>query len=243
MAQEGTLTADSVSDIAVPDGVREALGRRLDRISEEANELLQVAAVVGREFAYDTLTLLGERDEDELLRLIEEALEARVIEEMDQPGRYRFTHALMQETLLDELSTTRRVRLHGQVGEALERRWGARADERASRLAQHFVEAAMLTPRHAAKAVHYSKLAAQQAEAQFAWDEAAQALRGLPDARQRGGGPARRGRGGAADVAGHLRAQRRRLPRRLALADARDHPLPPARRCARAWRARRWRRC
>jgi class 3 adenylate cyclase len=172
LTQEGKLT-ESVSDIAVPDGVREALGRRLDRISEEANELLQVAAVVGREFAYDMLTLLGERDEDALLRLIEEALEARVIEEMDQPGRYRFTHALMQETLLDELSTTRRVRIHGQVGEALEKRWGARADERATRLAVHFVEAAMVSPRHAARAVHYAKLAGQQAEAQFAWDVAA----------------------------------------------------------------------
>jgi class 3 adenylate cyclase/tetratricopeptide (TPR) repeat protein len=173
MAQEGSLTAESVSEIAVPDGVREALGRRLDRISEEANELLQVAAVIGREFTYDTLTLLGERDENELLRLIEEALDARVIEEMEQAGRYRFTHALMQETLLGELSTTRRVRLHGQVGDALERRWGARAEERASRLAPHFVEAAMVTPRHAAQALRYSKLAAQHAEAQFAWAEAA----------------------------------------------------------------------
>ena len=44
-AQEGTLTKDSISDIAIPDGVREALGRRLNRISEEANELLQIAAV------------------------------------------------------------------------------------------------------------------------------------------------------------------------------------------------------
>jgi class 3 adenylate cyclase len=172
LTQEGKLT-ESVSDIAVPDGVREALGRRLDRISEEANELLQVAAVVGREFPYETLTLLGERGEDTLLGLIEEALEARVIEEMGQPGRYRFTHALMQETLLDELSTTRRVRIHGQVGEALEKRWGARADERATRLAVHFVEAAMVSPRHAARAVHYAKLAGQQAEAQFAWDVAA----------------------------------------------------------------------
>jgi len=173
LAQEGKLT-ESVSDIAIPDGVREALGRRLDRISDEANELLQTAAVVGREFNYEMLSLTGERGDNELLRLVEEALEARVIEEADRPGRYRFTHALMQETLLQELSTTRRVRLHGTVGEALERSWGARADERASRLAVHFVEAAMVTPRHAAKAVHYSKLAALQAEAQFAWDEAAQ---------------------------------------------------------------------
>ncbi len=171
LTQEGKLT-ESVSDIAVPDGVREALGRRLDRISEEANELLQVAAVAGREFPYETLALLSEHGEDALLHLIEEALEARVIEEMAGAGRYRFTHALMQETLLGELSTTRRVRIHARVGEALERRWGQRADERATRLAVHFVEAAMLSPAHARKAVHYAKLAAGQAEAQFAWDVA-----------------------------------------------------------------------
>jgi class 3 adenylate cyclase len=173
MAQEGKLTAESVSDIAIPDGVKEALGRRLDRISVEGNDLLQTAAVVGREFTYDMLTLLGDHDDEALLKLVEEGLEARVIEEMDRPGRYRFTHALMQETLLGELSTTRRIRIHGRVGEALERRWGERTDERASRLALHFVEAATLTPRHAAKAVRYSKLAAQQAEAQAAWAEAA----------------------------------------------------------------------
>ena len=173
MTQEGTLSDQSATEIVVPDGVKEALGRRLDRISDETNELLQVCAIAGREFNYDTLTLLGERNEDEVLRLIEEAVGARVIEEMGQPGRYRFTHALMQETLLSELSTTRRVRLHGQVGEALEKRWGAQADDRATRLAEHFVEAAMLSPRFAAKAVRYAKIAAAQAEAQTAWDDAA----------------------------------------------------------------------
>ena len=111
--------------------MREALGRRLNRLREETNELLQVAAIIGRDFTYDTLTLLGDRDEDALLKLIEEALDARVIEETEPAGRYRFTHAQMQETLLAELSTTRRVRLHGQVGEALEKRYGARAEERA----------------------------------------------------------------------------------------------------------------
>jgi class 3 adenylate cyclase len=172
LTQEGTLMKESVSDIAVPDGVREALGRRLDRISEETNELLQVAAVVGREFTYDTLTLLGDRDDDELLRRIEEALGARVIEEMEAAGRYRFTHALMQETLLDELSTTRRVRLHGQVGEALEKRWGVRAELNASRLANHFGESATLTAAHEERAHRYATLAAEEAVRQFAWAEA-----------------------------------------------------------------------
>jgi eukaryotic-like serine/threonine-protein kinase len=191
MAEEGTLDKDSVSDIALPEGVREALGRRLDRLSDAANDLLQVCAIVGREFTYDTLTLLGQRSDDELLRLIEEGLAARVIEEAETPGRYRFTHALMQETLLGELSTTRKVRLHGQVGEALEKRYGANADARAARLALHFSESATLTPGHSERAVRFSRLAGEQAEAEYAWDQAARHYeRCLELLAQAGSGPA-----------------------------------------------------
>jgi class 3 adenylate cyclase/tetratricopeptide (TPR) repeat protein len=184
MAQEGTLDKDSISDIAIPDGVREALGRRLNRLAAETNELLQVAAIIGRDFTYDTLTLLGDRSDDDLLKMIEEALEARVIEETEQAGRYRFTHAQMQETLLAELSTTRRVRLHGQVGEALERRYGARAEERAGRLALHFGEAATLSPRLSEKAARYAAAAGRQALAQSAYPEAARHFRAALAARE-----------------------------------------------------------
>jgi tetratricopeptide (TPR) repeat protein len=172
MAEEGTLAADSVAEVKLPEGVKEALGRRLDRLSEGANDLLALAAVVGREFAYDTLRLVGDRGDDELVLLIEEGLRARVIEETDRPGRYRFTHALMQETLLDELSATRRVRLHGLIGEALEHQWQGRADERAARLAHHFAESATLAAEHRAKAVHYLVAAGRQAAERFAWNEA-----------------------------------------------------------------------
>jgi tetratricopeptide (TPR) repeat protein len=81
----------------------------------------------------------------------------------------------MQETLLEELSTTRRVRLHGEVAEALENRWGAAAMDNASRLARHYAESATLTPAHAEKAVLYLDAAARQSEASFAWDDAAEA--------------------------------------------------------------------
>ena len=80
-------------------------------------------------------SLRSDHDNDAMLSLIEEGLDARVIEELDRPGRYRFTHALMRETLLAELSTTRRVRLHGRIAEAIESLWGERARNRASRLA------------------------------------------------------------------------------------------------------------
>ena len=90
----------------------------------------------------------------------------------------------MQETLLAELSTTRRVRLHGQVGEALEKRYGAHADERAGRLAMHFSEAATLSPRFGEKAAHYATIAGRQALAQSAYAEAARHFRAALSARE-----------------------------------------------------------
>ena len=173
MAEEGTLTSESVGDIALPDGVKEALGRRLNRLSDEASDFLRMASVVGREFNYETLALINEYDDAKLLELLEAGLGAQVIREEERPGVYSFIHALMQETLLDELSTTRRVRLHGQIAEALEQRWGDLAKTRPSKLAQHYLESATLTQSHAAKAFEYAKLAAEQASAANGWAEAA----------------------------------------------------------------------
>ena len=172
MVQEGTLNADSVSDIAIPDGVREAIGRRLNLLSSEANQVLTTAAVVGREFPLETLQILFDGTDHALVGLLDEGLAARVIEERETPGRYQFTHAQIQETLLSEISSARRVLLHGDIAEALEARYGEQAEQRASRLARHYTESAMLTAEHAAKAFRYSKIAAEQAEGMAAWDAA-----------------------------------------------------------------------
>ena len=179
MAQEGTLARAanaSISDLAIPEGVKEALGRRLDRLSPEANDLLQLASVVGREFTHDLLVALTGQDDEAVLALVEEALGARVIDETGQVGGYRFTHALMQETLAGELSAAREVRLHGQIAEALERLYGARADANAQELARHYAESAVLNRAHAERAAHYLRIAADQATAQYAWAEAARLL-------------------------------------------------------------------
>ena len=64
------------------------------------------------------------------------------------------------------------MRLHGQVGDALERRWEADPDRHAAELAAHFAEAATLSTAHARRAVHYGRHAAEQAEAVAGWDEA-----------------------------------------------------------------------
>src|SRR5262249_47264864 len=84
--------------IRIPEGVREVIGKRLNRLSESCNRILTIASVIGREFDFDVLARLAdEATEDQLLQCLEGALDARVIEEMPPPavGRYQFTHALI----------------------------------------------------------------------------------------------------------------------------------------------------
>ena len=177
LVQSGELADSRVSgnstwSVRIPEGVREVIGRRLDRLSERANELLTVAAVVGRDFRLEPLKELSDdTTESQLLDVLDEALDARIIEELsDEIGHYQFTHALMQETLTGELSLTRRVRLHARIAETLETLYGDHADEHATELAYHFVEAEAVAGGE--KLAHYSEIAGEGALAKLAHDEA-----------------------------------------------------------------------
>jgi len=113
--REGRLTTDlAIAELGIPEGVKEVIGQRLTRLSEECNSVLTIASVIGREFGIEALERASDLPVDRLLELLEEAVAARVIEEAPHMvGRYSFSHALTRETLYDELTTTRRVRLHG----------------------------------------------------------------------------------------------------------------------------------
>ena len=176
LVQEGELTQATADrrdswSVRIPEGVREVIGRRLDRLSERCNETLTIASVIGREFTLEQLRpLVEDMSEDRLLEVLEEALSARVIEEPAHAvGRYQFTHALIQETLSGELSTTGKVRLHARIAESLEATYGEEAEAHAAELAYHFAEAQTVlgTDRLAL----YSLLAGERALAAFAWEE------------------------------------------------------------------------
>ncbi|HLF05323.1 MAG TPA: AAA family ATPase [Dehalococcoidia bacterium] len=156
----------------VPEGVRDAIGQRLNRLTEPCNKMLTAASVIGREFGLVLLGLLSpDQSEEQLLEALEEALGAKVIEELPgAAGQYQFSHALVQETLLEELSLTRRVRLHARIAEELERLYGAAAEAHAAELAHHFAEAESVLG--AEKLVKYSLLAGEKALGSYAWEEA-----------------------------------------------------------------------
>ncbi|OLD59004.1 MAG: hypothetical protein AUI83_03570 [Armatimonadetes bacterium 13_1_40CM_3_65_7] len=113
----------SVEDLGIPEGVREVLGRRLSRLSEPCNRMLSLASTMSGGFSFDVLLAVSGEEEAQLLDLLDEALQALVIRERSGAGSgiYEFNHALMRQTLYAELNTPRRVRLHRQVGEAMER--------------------------------------------------------------------------------------------------------------------------
>ena len=106
LAQEGELAPEQVVrqqrwSIRIPVGVHEAIGRHLGRLSERCHQVLTVAAVISREFELRVLERLTDGlSADDLLEVVEEALAARVIEELPQAvGRYQVAQVLIQDTL------------------------------------------------------------------------------------------------------------------------------------------------
>ena len=171
LRSEGRLTegsSDGTWTIRIPESVREAVGIRLDRLSRETNEILTAAAVIGREFQLQLLARTAEIETLDLLDRLDEAVQTGVLEELEQPGNYRFSHALIQETLYDELTTSRRIRLHATVGMALESLHASDLVPHSAELARHFAEAALAG--NADKAVDYATKAGDQAMGQGAWE-------------------------------------------------------------------------
>ncbi len=150
----------------LPQGVREAVSRRLSRLPAETNKALAAAAVIGSRFALDLVERVVESD---LIDAFDEACKAGIV--IEEPGgNYRFNHAIVRQSLLAELASVRRMRLHQRIAVMLENQPGA-DDELLAELAHHYFECAWAG--NAVKAVEYSRRAADQAMARLAYEGAA----------------------------------------------------------------------
>ena len=158
--------------LSVPQSVREVITRRLARLSDETNGLLALAAVLGREFDLEALARLSGLPRDRLLHVLDEAVAERVVSGV--PGalaRLRFSHDLVRDTLYDELPASRRVRLHREIGDALEERYRRDLEPHLAELAHHFARAAPAG--EVDRAVSYARRAGDRAIRLLAYEEAA----------------------------------------------------------------------
>ena len=167
---EGRL-GEAGAALSIPPGVRAVIGQRLGRLSPDCRELLAAASVLGREFRLDVLAqLAGLERADMLDRLDEAASERAVVDVPRSPGRLRFGHALIRDTLYDDLAPARRLRMHARAGAALEAAYAADPEPHLAELARHYVAAAPAG--FAETAVDYARRAGDRAVGQLAFEEA-----------------------------------------------------------------------
>ncbi len=130
-----------VADLGVPEGVRLVIGRRLERLTDDAQRLLASAAVAGRVFSVRLLRGIGALDLDRVLDVIDEAERAMLIGPAHGNDEYMFTHELIRQTLSAGLSFPRRQRAHLRAAEAMIATWAANFDEHSAEIAHHLAEA------------------------------------------------------------------------------------------------------
>jgi tetratricopeptide (TPR) repeat protein len=146
------------------------------RLPEECGRLLGLASVFGRDFLLDALEQLSKLSAGELLDILDESIATGLVAAVPGgPGRLRFTHALIRDTLYESIPAGQRVRLHQQAGEALETLYSQDLGPHLAELAHHFFEAA--AGGQAGKAVSYAEWAGQRAMTLLAYEEAARLFR------------------------------------------------------------------
>jgi len=181
------VLARKPSEIEVPDTIQGIIAARMDRIEDNLKRIMQVASVIGREFAYRILQAITGMSEDlksSLLNLqgLEFIYEKQLFPELE----YIFKHALTQEVAYNSLLLKRRKEIHEKIGQAIEELYTNRLEEYYELLAYHYVRSD-----NEEKAVEYLDLANQKTskanameEAKAYFEQAMRLLDILPDDRR-----------------------------------------------------------
>ena len=168
---------DQLVKAGVPEGVRVVVSRRLGLLPPAARRLLEVGAVYGLLFDERVVRRVCDETIGSVIDALDIAAAAGLVEE-EQAGQYAFTHSLVRQGLLDELSLTRTAWLHWRIGEQLEQE--TNIAQRITEIAYHYAEGAGVGD--LATVVRTARAAGENALCQLAFDEAATHLRRALDA-------------------------------------------------------------
>jgi hypothetical protein len=159
---------------AIPRGVRDAVERRVANLSDRCVQLLGVGSVLGPELRPAVLARVAEQPVASVLASFAEAARARLlVEPATQLGVWRFAHDLFRELVYSDIDAATRSRLHLRAAETLEAMRGGGCAVRSGELAEHYLRAASHDMAAVPKALDFSVLAAKEATACLAYEEAA----------------------------------------------------------------------
>lgn len=165
---DGWQLIRSLDEAAVPDSIEGVITARLDRLEERAREVLQVASVIGRRFAYPVLSGVAPQIDslaDWLRRLAD--VDLILAEELERELAYLFKHALTRDVAYEAILYARRRDLHHRVARRIEELHADHLDDHLALLASHYLLAEEWTP-----AFGYHLRAGRQAQARYANREA-----------------------------------------------------------------------
>jgi len=168
--ESGQWKRCEVGQLVIPQSMKEAIGSRLNRISQESNEVLRAAAVLGKAFNFqDLMTITGSKHEEATLDALDEAVGAQLIT-AGSGDSFIFTHDKIREVLYEELNPIRRRRLHRHAAEGLERNRETSRDV-LEKLAHHYLQAG-----DDERALYYNRQAAFEVQRLFPWEGAFERL-------------------------------------------------------------------
>jgi len=173
------------NQLPLPPKVYAVIQARLGQLSAGARQVANMAAIIGRSFSLELLTLATNSDEASLIQNLDELWQRRIMRE--QGANYDLSHDRIRDVAYAELSPIQRKRLHRQVAAALAQRHAANLDAVSSELARHYEAAGLF-----AEAVEYYLRAGEAAQQIYAHDHACELFKHglvltphLPDILQR----------------------------------------------------------
>ncbi len=181
LATDGRLSEPGTNGeprLAMPATRRHAIAARVSRRSAGCRALLDVAAVIGHEFASGLLASVAKLDACVVCDGLAEAVDDQlVVSSEDEPGLYKFAHVLVRDVLYDALPEGERRTLHRRVADALELRaaenWTAYRGEPPLAAIAHHCRAGANDREDQQRALHAVVAAGDRAVAFMAYDEAA----------------------------------------------------------------------
>lgn len=162
------VLSGKASDIQVPDTIQGIIAARMDRLEDNLKRTMQVASVIGKDFAFRILqTITGMREELKSYLLNLQGLEFIYEKNLFPELEYIFKHALTQEVAYNSLLLKRRKDIHARIGRAIEDLYSQRLEEFYEMLAYHYSRSESLK-----KAFLYSRLSGEKAEGNYSHREA-----------------------------------------------------------------------
>jgi predicted ATPase/class 3 adenylate cyclase len=141
---DGYTLTGPLPPLAIPTTLHDSLMARLDRLGG-ARALVQLAAVLGREFTYKVLQAVSPLDDATLQQSLRQLVEAELVYQRGLPPRatYVFKHALIQEAAYQSLLKRTRQQYHQQIAQTLEHRFPEIVETQPELLAHHYTEASL----------------------------------------------------------------------------------------------------